>query len=523
MTRPNVRPYNNKAALLFPPTVQEYLPDQHLARVVDSLVEGFDLTNYYAALSTTGNPSYDPTLMLKVWLYGYATQVTSSRRLEAKLQTDVAFIFLAGMQKPDHKTLADFRRHYVAELAAGFAQIVQVCDRLGMVKLGAVSLDSKVMKANATASRTLTREQLRAKREWYEAQARAYLDMVARNDAAEDEKYGTDKNGREMPEELRTAAGRQAAIRRVLAELAAAEATMKRDGIAKVNTTDPDARFQKDKGRIIPGYRAQAVVDDAEQIIIVGEVLKDQSDQTALLPMVDKMQERIAEIRAARSTVAESAPVTLLADTGYSCGKNLDGLTERHGVDAYLPEQKPKGKGRSQAESAPATNPEPFADSQFVYELDDDRYRCPAGQTLNYLRTIPPRRPSGSQSRIYRGDQCSGCAMRQQCRPRKKNRELRINEHAEVMAAMRAKMATTEGRKIYSRRKVVVEPALGNLSHNLGFRGFLLRGAEKAQGEFMLMCSAHNIRKLWRRLERMKLSLKEALQTGGIQPEVNTS
>ena len=523
MTRPNVRPYNNKAALLFPPTVQEYLPDQHLARVVDSLVEGFDLTNYYAALSTTGNPSYDPTLMLKVWLYGYATQVTSSRRLEAKLQTDVAFIFLAGMQKPDHKTLADFRRHHAAELTAGFAQIVQVCDRLGMVKLGAVSLDSKVMKANAAASRTLTKEQLLAKRAWYEAQASAYLEMVARNDAAEDEKYGPDKNGRELPEELRTAAGRQAAIRRALAELQAAEETMKHDGIAKVNTTDPDARFQKDKGRIIPGYRAQAVVDDAEQIIIAGEVRNDQSDQTALLPMADITQDRIAEIRTARPTGAESAPVTLLADTGYSCGKNLDGLSTRHGLDAYLPEQRPKGKGQRQAESAPAAGMELITDGQFAYESDADRYRCPAGQILNYLRTATPRRPGGSQTRIYRGEQCSGCAMRQQCRPRKKNRELRINEYAEVMAAMRAKMATAEGRKIYVRRKVVVEPTLGNLSHNLGFRGFLLRGKEKAQGEFMLMCSAHNIRKLWRRLERLRLSLNEALQAGAIRMELNST
>lgn len=522
MTRPNVRPYNNKAALLFPPTVQEYLPKYHLARVVDALVEGFDLTDYYASLSTTGNPSYDPALMLKVWLYGYAMQVTSSRRLEAKLQTDVAFIFLAGMQKPDHKTLADFRRDYGIELAVAFTQIVHACDRLGMVKLGAVSLDSKVMKANAAASRTLTREKLQAKRDWYEAQARAYLDLVARNDEAEDKLYGPDKNGRELPEELHTEEGRRAAVKRVLAELAAAEATMNRDGIPKVNTTDPDARFQKDKGRIVPGYRAQAVVDDAEQIIIAGEVLKDQSDQTALLPMVDKTQERIAEIRAARPTVAESAPVILLADSGYSSGSNLDGLVDRSGIDPYLPEQKPKRKRTGQAESAPASAPA-FADSQFVYESEADRYRCPEGQTLSYCLTIAPRRPGGSQSRLYRGDQCSGCAWRSQCSPGKKRRELRINEYADVMAAMRAKMATTEGKRIYARRKIVAEPALGDLSQNLGFRGFLLRGVEKAQGEFMLMCSAHNIRKLWRRLDRLKLSLQEALQLGVSQPGLNSS
>ncbi|MEM3112412.1 MAG: transposase, partial [Candidatus Anstonellales archaeon] len=152
----NVRPYNNKQQLLFPVSIGDYLPKNHLAQVIDEAVEQIDLEPYFKKIPNVGNPSYHPALMIKIWFYGYCVKTYSSRKIEEKLYTDIAFIYLAGMQKPDFKTISEFRRKYLNELKNSFIEILQICHRLGMTQLGEIAIDSKVMKANASSNRTYT-------------------------------------------------------------------------------------------------------------------------------------------------------------------------------------------------------------------------------------------------------------------------------------------------------------------------------------------------------------------------------
>jgi transposase len=198
----NVRPYNNKELLLFPPSVGDYLPKDHLAQVVDEAVDSIDLSSFCRKIAEIGNPSYHPALMIKIWFYGYATKTYSSRKIEDKLQTDVAFIYLAGMQKPDFKTIAEFRRNNLEELKNSFVDILQICHQVGMTKLGEISLDSKVMKANASAQRTYDEPQLIKEREELEKTIVDYLEKVNQTDCQEDEQYGADKRGDELPNEI---------------------------------------------------------------------------------------------------------------------------------------------------------------------------------------------------------------------------------------------------------------------------------------------------------------------------------
>jgi len=161
----NIRPYSNKELLLFPPSVGDYLSKDHLAHVVDEAVDTIDLTPYYREISPVGNPAFDPALMIKIWYYGYATKTYSSRKIDEKLDTDVAFIFLSGMQKPDFRTISNFRKNNLNKLKNSFVDILQICHRLGMTKLGNISLDSKVMKANASADRTYDEKEIIKERE----------------------------------------------------------------------------------------------------------------------------------------------------------------------------------------------------------------------------------------------------------------------------------------------------------------------------------------------------------------------
>lgn len=156
----NVRNYNNKEALLFPARIGDYLPKNHLALVIDDVVDSLNLSCLYGKVSAVGNPSYHPKMMLKVLFYGYATSAFSSRKIAKGLETDVAFIFLSGMQKPDFRTISDFRKNNLEELPKLFIQIVRLSKKLGLVGLDHISLDSTVIKANATRETTYDREKL---------------------------------------------------------------------------------------------------------------------------------------------------------------------------------------------------------------------------------------------------------------------------------------------------------------------------------------------------------------------------
>src|SRR3989338_6514274 len=154
----NVRNYNSKDKLLFPAAIGDYLSEEHLAWAIDDIVESLDLSCLYKKVSSVGNPSYHPKMMLKVLFYGYATSNFSSRKIAKGTETDVAFIFLSGMQKPDFRTISDFRKNNTEELPKLFVQIVHLCKKLGLVGLGHIAIDSTVIKASANRDRTYDRE-----------------------------------------------------------------------------------------------------------------------------------------------------------------------------------------------------------------------------------------------------------------------------------------------------------------------------------------------------------------------------
>src|SRR4030042_1690432 len=156
----NVRSYNSKDKLLFPAAIGDYLSEGHLAWAIDDIVENLDLSCLYKRIPSVGNPSYHPKMMLKILFYGYATSNFSSRKIAKGTETDVAFIFLSGMQKPDFRTISDFRKNNAEELPKLFIQIVRLCNKLGLIKLGHISLDSTVIKANANRKRSRDKKAL---------------------------------------------------------------------------------------------------------------------------------------------------------------------------------------------------------------------------------------------------------------------------------------------------------------------------------------------------------------------------
>ena len=456
-----------------PPSLQEWLPEGHLARLVAELVdEVLDLGPILADYKEVrGYPPYDPRLMVRLLVYGYSVGVRSSRAIERKCVDDVAFRFLAADQAPDFRSIARFRRRHLDALADLFVQSLRLAQRLGMVKLGRVALDGTKLHANASRHKAMSYGRLVAKEDKIEAEVAELEALVTglladaeATDAAEDVRYGVDGTDADLPAELdrreKRLARLQAARAQIEAEAAAkararAEDTERRrqdrTGVAdepkvaeaghaaaerarpkpkaQANFTDPQSRIMKTStGVYMQAYTAQAVVDDAHQIITAADVTDCASDCPSYTPMLDQCAANTG-----------THPTQAVVDAGYCSDDNLDAAAVRqaeHGTDTFM------ATGR-----------------------------------LRHDEQVPPA-PRG-----------------------------RIPTTATPKQRMARKLRTKPGRAAYRRRKAIVEPVFGQITTVQNGRRLLLRGIDGARGEWRLLAACHNLLKVFRHAATARLAI----------------
>jgi len=350
MHQKTFRPYDQDSLLLMPPSLHDWVDPDGLAAFLSDLVDELDLAPFLAAHDEPrGMPPYHPRMMLKVLLYGYASGVTSSRRIEERLASDVGFMFLAGLARPDHKTIAEFRRRHLATFEALFLEALRLCQAAGLAKLGRVAVDGTKLKANASKHKAMSYGRMAEREAVLRAEVQAILAEAEAIDAAEDARFG-DARGDELPPELRRRETRLARIREAKAalEAEARERTGHPDAVpeprAQRNFSDPDSRIMLSRpDGWIYGYNAQIAVDDAHQVIVATTISADPTDTAALPALVDGIE-----------TNTGRRPRKVLADAGYASDDNLAHL-EARGIDAYVavrrdrhgakaPEAPPRGR-----------------------------------------------------------------------------------------------------------------------------------------------------------------------------------
>ena len=429
------RPYQPDQILMLPPDLREWVPEGHLAHHVSDLVDAVDLRAFYAPYEGDGrrNAPYDPRMMVKVLIYAYATGTFSSRKMAKRLEEDVAFRMLAAGNFPKHRTLCEFRKRHLEDFRAVFVQVVVLARASGLVGLGRVSVDGTKVRANASKRKAMSygrmvKEELRLK-----AEIEALLGRAEAVDEAEDERFGEEARGDELPDELKRREDRLAAIREAKARLeaeqrAADDARGRKPGQkrnpkggspykreygepdeqAQSNFTDPESRIMKTSSEgFQQSYNAQTAVEGENQLVVGAGVTNNASDQGQLIPMIDGAE-----------AVCGGTPGQVLADAGYGNEQDLREL-EKRGVDGYV------ALGREG--KAPAT-------------IDPEKH--------------PAR------------------------------------------ARMADKLATDEGRRRYGRRKWQAEAPIGWIKEAMGFRRFSFRGLEKVQAEWTLVCLALNVKRL---------------------------
>ena len=467
------RHYDNTQAMLFPPALEDFIPSHHLVRALDAIVEQLDLTKLYESYSEEGQPGYHPKLLLKLLLYGYATGVRSSRKIAQKIESDVCFMYLAAMQRPDFRTISDFRMQKRAYLEGYFLQVLRLCQEMGMVTLGHIAIDGTKLHASAARHRTKDREWVIAVEEKLQEKIQSVLDTAQQADKEDDSRYGVDTRGDELPEELRSR-------ERFVERLKQAKTMMEKQNMQRINITDPDARLMRTpEGGTGVCYNSQIVVDAEKKVIVACDVTSQEDDHQQFIPLYEQAVKNTNQV-----------PRETSADAGYHSGAVYLYL-EKNDIEAYLPDAK------FHAETDEEGNEQlpPFDRRRFRYDEHVNGYRCPADQVLSFVKNS---KRNGVRFAVYQGTTCATCTLRQQCiaKPQAVNRQIQIYENDGFKAQMRAKLHSPEGKQRYLKRLTTVEPVFAQLKHILGFRKFLVRGIEKVQAEFKLLCIAYNMKKL---------------------------
>jgi transposase len=435
---------------LLPASLDEWLPAEHLARFVAELVdEHLDLSRFLAVFTEgRGAPPYDPRVMLRILLFGYCTGVRSSRTLEAACTDVVAFRWLAAGQGPDYRSIARFRKRHLSALGQVFVQALALCQAAGMATLGRVALDGTKVRANASRRKAMSYARMSEKEKILAGEVSDLFAQAEAIDRAEDVTFGKNRRGDELPEQLRRREDRLATIGQAKSDLEAEaaqragraarersagrgedEATTEAAVQAAVdnavpkptaqrNFTDPESRIMKTSdGSFHQCFNAQAVVDDAYQVIVATDLNDCAADVAQLISMCEQ---------AIANTGA--APGQVLADAGYCSAANLAAaaqFTDTHGSEFFI------ATGRQSHH-----DPAPLA----------------------------PRGP--------------------------------IPKTATPKQRMARTLKTKNGRSVYARRKVIVEPVFGQMHTRQNAKHLLLRGLEQAKGEWLLLAACHNLRKL---------------------------
>lgn len=463
------KPYQQNQSTLLPQSIAELIEEDHIVRGLDSIIESLDLNDLYRSYSEEGQPAYHPKVLIKILIYGYSIGIRSSRKLAERIRSDVTFMYLSGMQKPNFRTISDFRLNKRKHIEGCFEQVLLICKQLGMFSLGHISIDGSKIKANASKKKMKNQEELCG----YEKEIKKILDQAEETDNQEDEEYGKEKSGYEMPEELKIK-------EKLIEKIKQAKEKLKETNQKRINLTDSDASFMKmSNGGIEVSYNSQLAVDSDNQIITAYDVSKQTNDNYLFADIYEKVIENTIE-----------KPKEVSADAGYYSGQTYLYI-EKNDIDAYLPDSRLEYESDSDGNEVTGK----YDRRNFKKAEGNDEYICSEDRRLQYFKSSSR---NGVRFRIYKGKECVACQRSKECitHAGSKYRQIQIYENDQFKKIMRQKLLSSEGRRRYNKRLATVEPVFAQIKYIMGFRRFLLRGADKVKTEFSIVCTAYNIKKI---------------------------
>lgn len=505
MSKPRFKSYPQHQLYLFPPGLEELIGANHPVRVVNEVIDSIDIDIIIKKYKGGGTTSYHPRMLLKVLVYSYLNNIYSSRRIETSVKENIHFMWLAGMAQPDHHTINRFRSERLRNiLKEVFAQIVMLLAESGHVSLQEIYTDGTKIESAANRYSFVWGRAIKTSKERIKEQLKelwSYTQKVAADEKGDDTPPDFDKiNSKDVKatiEKIDAALKDTEVSKEVKQKLNYAKkqwpAKLKQYALQEkiladrnsYSKTDKGATFMRMKedhmknGQLKPGYNAQLSTNN--QFVVNYSLHPNPTDTRTLIPHLEQYKQ-----------LYHTVPQVQVTDAGYGSEENYQYL-HKQGIEAYI---KPTDFDRKQKRNY---QPNPFATENLEYDSIKDEYRCPADKPMKRIGGYRKKEKGGlvKTYALYQARGCSNCPLREACHNQKGNRIIKVNHRGRLLKQQAYERLKTE-KGIYYRkqRPVDVEPVFGNIKHNKNFKRFLLRGIDKTEIEWGLLCIAHNLKKL---------------------------
>jgi len=453
---------DRKQRILFPQSIDEYIPQEAPVRAYDVFVDALDFEQLgiEVELHKVGCPQYDPKIMLKLLLYGYSYGVRSSRKLERETNYNLSFIWLTSGLKPDHKTIAEFRRNNKTALAKVLKQCARLCIDLGLIEGNTLFVDGSKVRANASIANSWTKQRCLKRLEKIDNRIAEILSECEAMDQAECDNSSLVK----MEKELTDNETLKAKVEDILNKL-------NTEGKESINTTDSDCAKIHGRQGSHAGYNAQNVVDGKHGPIVSSDVVKENNDMNQFAEQVDNANETLGR-----------KCETACADSGYSDVDELEKIDEQD-IKVVVPSIR----------QVSTKKPGEFDISNFKYDHGQDCFICPAGKVLKYRNTEEKKR-----RKVYRVKRsvCQQCQHFGVCTTSKIGRKVTRLLKEDLRQKLERQYQQTDSQEIYKLRKQKVELPFGHMKYNLHVSGFLLRGLDGVKAEMSILSNCFNIARM---------------------------
>ena len=509
--KPVFKEYNQDQMWLLPPSIDELVPQNHVVRTVNQAIDAMNIDFMLSRYRGGGCSSYHPKMMLKVLIYAYTQKIYTSRMIAKALRENVHFMWIAGRNRPDFRTINRFRAQMMHEMIEKvFAAVVELLLEKGFVSFEHYFLDGTKIEAASNKYSFVWKKSVEKNKAKLEEKIKETLTHIDEANNEENHRYG-ERDLEELGEDATvTAEEIEEVVKRLNEELNQKDdaedekkelKTIEEEYLPRLqkyenqletcgsrnsySKTDHDATFMRMKedhmlnGQLKPGYNVQ--IGTENRFILGYSIHQKPTDTTTLIPHLEKVKQKTGHV-----------PSTVIADAGYGSEENYAYL-EKKRIDSYVKfnyfHMENKRKFRKN----------PFRKENLPYDSATDSFTCPAGQRLAFAQTKSRRSENGYEQtlRVYECEDCRWCRSRNVCHSSRFNRRIEINPTLDMFRAMARKKLTSEtGRNLLTRRSVEVETVFGDIKHNRRFRRFLLRGLEKVGIEWGLICTAHNFLKM---------------------------
>ena len=473
--------------LLLPTNLRDIIPEDHICFLIEEVVNQLNFDDFDQKVNGPGNPSYHPRVNLKIILNGVCERITSTRKLEKQTMENVVFRYLSENLNPDFHTIAMFRKDNRDLIKKCFLQTIEIAKKLDMVNLNKLYLDGIKVKANASKSKTFTKEEIDFLSEFVDKQ----FSETEKTDQEEDKKYGESNGEIKIPENLTHKRKLQEKVKEMLKDMGKAKKQMdvakekiSKESIDKINLTDMDSKMMKMKKgfHYEQAYNCQLLVEDRGEII-VGNYLSDSpADVLETEPTMEKFKQ---------DQKVSLKDVELFQDNGYSCSATAE-YYEKEEAIAFIPDNATTKELHGKTKEISK-----FSNDKFELDFEKNQAICPAGNIMEFYRTDFNKRNKKILANIYRTKKCKDCPFREECLPKGGTyREARINPQ---MRKIRLRFKTKEGLEKYNKRFHKGEIAQAHILHNLGYREFKCRNKKSCENEVNLFSASYNMIKIYKK------------------------